>query len=65
MRGPVRGRDALLTAGAVVLLSGGMSLTVAGVVVPGLFVPGVVVIALGLLGTAAAAALRLLAPGRG
>jgi hypothetical protein len=57
--GEVHAREARVTAAAILVLCVGMALTTAGVVVPGLFLPGVILIMLGLLGTAAAAAMRL------
>lgn len=52
----------LAIAAGVGLLCVGMALTIAGVVVPGLFLPGVVLVAAGMLACAAAAVLRLLRP---
>jgi hypothetical protein len=53
----------LAIAAAIGLLCGGMALAVAGVIVAGLFLPGVILIALGMVACAAAAVLRLMRPG--
>lgn len=50
--------------GATTLLIAGMMLVIAGVLTTGLFLPGVVLIGLGLLGCAAAAMLTVLPPRR-
>lgn len=47
---------------AVVLLVLGMVLVIAGVIVPALFYPGVYVIALGMIGVAAAGIVRVTRP---
>jgi hypothetical protein len=57
-----RDNATLAVALGVGLLCAGMALALAGVVVPGLFLPGAIVVALGLLACAAAAVLRLLSP---
>jgi hypothetical protein len=61
--GPEPRRDpaVLAIAAGVGLLCAGMALAIGGVVVPGLFLPGAIIIALGILACGAAAVLRLLA----
>lgn len=50
----------LAIAAGIALLCAGMALAIAGVVVPGVFLPGVILVALGQLACAAAAVLRLM-----
>jgi hypothetical protein len=49
-------------AAGLALLCAGMAIAIAGVVVPGLFMPGVIVLGLGFVVLAVAAVLRLRAP---
>jgi hypothetical protein len=56
-----RDRAVLAIAAGVGLLCAGMALAIAGVVVPGLFLPGAVLTGLGMLACFAAALLRLAA----
>ena len=54
-----RDRVRLGFAAALALLCAGMAIALAGVVVPGLFLPGVIVLDLGFVALAAAAVLQL------